>query len=63
LLGELDRLRNPEAYDWDDPLNLLDNASGGKQILGRFKAAGFSVEPTAFLFLLKKISGRGKNEN
>ncbi len=32
----------------DDPSNLLDNASGGKQIEWGFKAAGFLRESTAF---------------
>jgi hypothetical protein len=32
LLGELDRLRDPEIDSRDDPSNLLDNSSGGKQI-------------------------------
>ncbi len=36
LLGELDRLRDPERKIRDDPSNLLDNTSGGKQIPKRF---------------------------
>ena len=42
MLGELNRLRDPKTDDRDDPSNLLDNTSGGKQILNRFKAAGSS---------------------
>jgi hypothetical protein len=40
LLGELNRLRDPASDDRDDPSNLLDNTSGGKQIQKWFKAAG-----------------------
>jgi hypothetical protein len=32
LLGELNRLRIPETDNREDPLNLLGNASAGKQI-------------------------------
>jgi hypothetical protein len=32
LLGELNRLRDPETDNREDPLNLLGNASAGKQI-------------------------------
>jgi hypothetical protein len=42
LLGELNRLRDPETDDRDDPSNLLDNTSGGKRIRKEIKAAGSS---------------------
>jgi hypothetical protein len=42
LLGELRRLRDPGTEDRDDPLNLLDNASGGKQISRGVEAASSS---------------------
>ena len=50
LLGELNRLRDPEVDNRDDPSNLLDNSSGGKRIRKEFKAAG-SGKSTVFLFL------------
>jgi hypothetical protein len=55
LLGELNRLRDPETDDWDDPSNLLDNSSGGKRIRKEFKAAG-SGEIDGFFIYGAQIS-------
>jgi hypothetical protein len=50
LLGELNRLRDPEVDDRDDPSNLLDNSSGGKRIRKESKAAGSFGNRRLFLF-------------
>jgi hypothetical protein len=61
LLGELNRLRDPKTDDRDDPSNLLDNTSGGKQILNRFKAAGSSGDRWLFRLATEKESGNFKD--
>jgi len=62
LLGELNRLRDPETDERDDPSNLLDNSSGGKRIRKKIQSRRFwGID--GFLVLGTRISADQPRQN